>query len=166
MSHPAFLIGFRNSRPLGVVIYFIQIKVINPVNDKLIKTIVLGNGLILEIYDHSRKVAGDRWLVKMVSKVDIPIDDLIGNTHGSSQLNLDIDELRKFFNTCIRYEQARERNFIHEKEKDTVFNDILTSFLKGSQAYLSHPDFPIRYAARECLKKKQQSSWYPEGNHE
>jgi hypothetical protein len=49
-------------------------------NDKLIKTIVLGNGLILEIYDHSRKIAGDRWLVKMVSKVDIPIDYPEGNS--------------------------------------------------------------------------------------
>ena len=49
-------------------------------NDKLIKTIVLGNGLILEIYDHSRKIAGDRWLVKMVFKVDITIDYPEGNS--------------------------------------------------------------------------------------
>ena len=40
-------------------------------NEKLIRTIVLGNGLILEIYDYSRKLAGDRWLVKIVSKIDI-----------------------------------------------------------------------------------------------
>ena len=130
-------------------------------NEKLIKTIVLGNGLILEIYDHSRKVAGDRWLVKMVAKVDIPIDYLSSITRGSSKLNLQIDELKKFFDACIRYEQKRERNFISEKEKDVVFNDLLTSYLKSSQAYLSHLDFPIRYAAREYSKKKQQSTWYP-----
>ena len=135
-------------------------------NEKLIKTIVLGNGLILEIYDHSRKVAGDRWLVKMVAKVDIPIDYLTNNACGSSKLNLQSDELKKFFDTCIRYEQKRERNFISEKEKDNVFDDLLTSFLKSSQAYLSHPDFPIRYATREYLKKKQQSTWYPAGNRE
>jgi len=46
------------------------------VNDKLIKTIVLGNGLILEIYDQSREIAGDRWLVKMAAKINIPIDPL------------------------------------------------------------------------------------------
>ena len=133
--------------------------------EKLVKTIVLENGLILEIYDHSRKIAADRWLVKMVSKVDIPIDYLIRNAGGSSQLNLNIDELRNFFNACIRYEQKRERNFINETEKDTVFDDLLTSFLKSSQAYLSHPDFPVRYAVREYLKLKQRSSWYPEGNN-
>ena len=55
---------------------------------------------------------------------------------------------------------------ISEKEKDNVFDDLLTSFLKSSQAYLSHSDFPIRYASREYLKKKQQSSWNTEGNSE
>jgi hypothetical protein len=136
------------------------------VGDKLIKTIVLGNGLILEIYDYSCKVAGDRWLVKMVSKIDIPIDYLIRNARGNSQLNLQVDELTNFFDACIRYEHKRERNFISEEEKDIVFNDLLTSFLTSAQAYLSHPDFPIRYAAREYSKKKQQSTWYPEENSE
>ena len=121
-------------------------------NEKLIETIVLKNGLILEIYDHSRKVAGDRWLVKLVSKVDIPIDYLIRNAGESSQLNLNIDELRKFFNACIRFEQKRERNFISEMEKDTVFNDLLASFLKSSQAYLSHPAFTVRYAVSRIFK--------------
>jgi hypothetical protein len=133
------------------------------VGDKLIKTIVLGNGLILEIYDHSRNVAGDRWLVKMVSKIDIPIDYLIRNARGSSKLNFQVDELKGFFDACVRYEHKRERNFISEKEKDVVFNDLLTSYIESTQAYLSHPDFPIRYAAREYSKKKQQSTWYPEG---
>ncbi len=135
-------------------------------NEKLIKTIVLGNGLILEIYDHSRKAAGDRWLVKMVAKVDNSIDYLINNARESSKLNLQIDELKKFFGACIRYEQRREHNFINEMEKDNVFNDLLTSYLKSSQTYLSHPDFPVRYAARAYLKKKQQSTWYPQGNSE
>jgi hypothetical protein len=145
-----------------VIVYFISAKGTNPMNEKLIKTIVLGNGLILEIYDQSRKVAGDRWLVKIVSKIDIPIDYLIRNARGRSQLDLNIDELRKFFNACVRFEQKKERNFISEEEKDIVFNDLLTSYLKSTQAYLSHPDFPTRYATREYLKKKQQSTWYPE----
>jgi hypothetical protein len=166
LSHPAVLIRLKNPRPLDVVVYFISAKGTNPVNDKLIKTIVLGNGLILEIYDQSRQVAGDRWLFRMVAKVDISIDYLTSNACGGSKLNLQIDELKKFFDACVRYEQKRERNFISEKEKDNVFNEVLTSFLKSSQAYLSHPEFPIRYAAREYFKKKRQSTWYPEENNE
>jgi hypothetical protein len=125
---------------------------------------VLGNGLILEIYDYSRKVAGDRWLVKMVAKIDISIDYLTDHPRDSSKLNFQVDELTKFIDTCVRYEHKRERNFISEKEKDVVFNDLLMSYLESTQAYLSHPDFPIRYAARAYLKKKQQSTWYPKEN--
>ena len=44
--------------------------------EKLIETIALKNGLALEIYDQSRKIAGDRWLVKIAAKIDIPIDSL------------------------------------------------------------------------------------------
>ena len=166
MSHPPVLIGLKNPRHLDVFIYLIPTTGTIPMNEKLIKTIVLGNGLILEIYDHSRKVAGDRWLVKMVAKVDISTDYLTNDARGSSKPNFQIDELKKFFDVGIRYEQNRERNFISEKEKDNVFNDLLTSYLKSSQQYLSHPDFPIRHAAREYLKKKQQRTWYPEGKSE
>lgn len=102
----------------------------------------------------------------MVAKIDISIDYLTDNSRESPRINLQVDELKKFFDACVRYEHKRERNFISEKEKDIVFNDLLTVYLESTQAYLSHPDFPIRHAAREYLKKKQQSSWYPEGNSE
>ena len=103
MSHPSVFTRLKNPRPLDVFVDFIQTEGSIPVNEKLIKTIALGNGLILEIYDHSRKVAGDRGLVKMISKIDIPIDYQIRNARGSSQLNVNIDGLNKFFNECIRY---------------------------------------------------------------
>ena len=35
------------------------------------KTMDLDNGLKLEIYDISRKLAGDRWYVGMVARIDI-----------------------------------------------------------------------------------------------
>ena len=49
-------------------------------NGNPLRTIPLGNGLMLEIYDQSRKVAGDRWLVKLVVKINIPIERLSGDT--------------------------------------------------------------------------------------
>jgi len=41
----------------------------------LIKTIELGNGLMLEFYDISRKLAGDWWYVGVIARIDIPIDE-------------------------------------------------------------------------------------------
>ena len=89
-------------------------------------TIVLKNGLILEIYDQSRKIAGNRWLVKMAAKIDIPIDRLHLGDNLNKQVNL--NSPKETFDNFIRHEQKRERNFIDEKEKDTVLNDLVTSF--------------------------------------
>ncbi len=39
----------------------------------LLRTIDLESGLELEIYDVSRKLAGDRWYVGFIARVEIPI---------------------------------------------------------------------------------------------
>jgi len=127
-------------------------------NEKLIKTMVLKNGLTLEIYDQSREIAGDRWLVKMAAKIDIPIDHLCLRDGLSKHVTL--NALKEAFDNRIRYEQRRERNFIAEKEKDAVFNDLMNSFLTSTREYLSHPNFAMRYAVKEYLKLQQQKMWY------
>lgn len=132
------------------------------VNDKLIKTIGLKNGLTLEIYDHSRKIAGDRWYLKMVARIDIPID-LPSLGDGLSE-HVTFNALKEAFDNRIRYEQSRERNFIAKKEKDTVFNDLMNSYLTSTRQYLSHPNFAMRYAVKEYLKLQQQKTWYQERN--
>ena len=129
-------------------------------NDKLIKTIVLGNGLILEIYDQSRKIGGDRWLVKMAAKIDISIDRLSLGDGLNKQVSL--NSLKESFDNFIRYEQKRERNFIGDQQKDSVFNDLVTSFLTSTREYLSHPHFAARYTVKEHLRRQQRKTWYQE----
>ena len=121
--------------------------------ERLIKTNVLKNGLILEIYDQSREIAGNRWLVKMAAKIDIPIDRL----HLGDGLNkqVDLNSLKKSFGNFVRYEQKSERNFIAEKEKDIVFDDLMSSFLTSTRRYLSHPNFAVRYAVKAYLRLKE-----------
>ena len=93
-------------------------------NEKLIKTMVLKKGLTLEIYDQSREIAGDRWLVKMAAKIDIPIDQLHLDDGLNKQVSL--NSLKESFDNFVRYEQKRERNFVGDQQKDTVFNDLVT----------------------------------------
>jgi len=131
-------------------------------NEKLIKTILLKNGLTLEIYDESREIVEDRWLVKMAAKIDIPIDHL----HLGDGLNkqVSLNSLKQSFDNFARYEQKRERNFVGDQQKDSVFNDLVTSFLTSTREYLSHPNFAARYAVREHLRRQQRKTWYQDGN--
>ena len=38
------------------------------------KTVKLDNGLILNLFDASRKIAGDRWFVSIVAQIEICVD--------------------------------------------------------------------------------------------
>ena len=39
----------------------------------LIETIKLPNGLLLELWNQSRPMAGDRWLISLLAKVEVPV---------------------------------------------------------------------------------------------
>ena len=132
-------------------------------NGSPVQTILLENGLVLELHDQSCQLAGDRWLVKLVAKINIPVDCLPTDDGKRGQ-----DGMHAFKASCgdyIRYEQRRERNFVDGNQKDAVFRNLVTSFLKGAQRYLSHPDFPQRCALREFRRQHQRNSWYREGSN-
>jgi len=119
-------------------------------NEKLIRTNVLKNNLILELYDCSRKIAGGRWLVSLVAKIDIPIDDFTLRDDGEA--NIDTTEIRRALGKSVCFRQTRNRNFIAESEKEATLQDLIESFLSTSSSYLSHKDFPKKFIAKEYKK--------------
>ena len=125
--------------------------------EKLIKTIDLENGLELKLYDASRKLAGDRWLVSLIAKIEIPTNELLLKKDGSPLLN--IDEVRKVLGEKLLFEQKREKIFIDEKKKDKVMKEIQDSFLSSSLSYLSYSDFPKKYVLKKFNEKIKRDSW-------
>ena len=45
--------------------------------EKLIKTMDLENGMQLNFYDASRKIAGDRWQISLVVRMEIPVTEVL-----------------------------------------------------------------------------------------
>ena len=123
----------------------------------LINTIDLENGLKLKLFDRSRKLAGDRWLVSFIARIEIPINDSLLKGDGSSLLNF--DEAVKALGEKLLFEQKRERVYIDEKEKDEVMKKIQDSFLSASISYLSRSDFPEKYILKKFNDKIKKDSW-------
>ena len=117
----------------------------------LIKTIDLANGLELKLLDASRKLVGERWLVSLISRIEIPTNNLLLKKDGSSSLNL--DEVRKVLGEKLLFEQKREKIFIDEKEKDEVMKGIQDLFLSSSLSYFSRSDFPKKYILKKFNEK-------------
>jgi len=124
----------------------------------LIKTIELSNGLKLDFYDLSRKLAGDRWYVGMLAQIDIQlIDSLLTNQHLS---HYSVEEIRNTLGESVRFQQKRERHYIDEQEKDDLLNDLMDSFIKRTLNYLSLPDFPGKYILKEFQTYRKRKTWY------
>ena len=125
--------------------------------EKLIKNIDLENGLELKLYDASRKLAGDRWLVSLIARMEIPISDSLLKEDVSPLLN--VDEVRKVLGEKLLFEQKREKIFIDERKKDEVLKEIQDFFLSCSLSYFSHSDFPKKYILKEFNEKIKKESW-------
>jgi hypothetical protein len=124
----------------------------------LIKSIKLSNGLKLDFYDISRKLAGDRWYVGLIARIDIPlIDSLLTNQHLSQY---SVEEIRNMLGKSVRFQQKRERHYIDEREKDDLLNDLMDSFIERTLNYLSLPDFPGKYILKEFKTYRKRKTWY------
>ncbi|MCG6881895.1 MAG: hypothetical protein LJE96_22455 [Deltaproteobacteria bacterium] len=123
----------------------------------LMKTMYLNNGLKLEIYDISRKLAGDRWYVGMIVRIDIPLTNL----RSTNQLlsNYSVEEIRDAVGEIVRFQEKRERHYIDEREKDAMLLDMMDSFVKTTLSYLSHADFPGKYVLKEFKEHQKQQAW-------
>ncbi|MGD8844199.1 MAG: hypothetical protein PVJ84_02845 [Desulfobacteraceae bacterium] len=125
--------------------------------EKIIKTIVLDNDLELRFYDASRKVAGDRWQVTLIARIEIPVEQA---TFLADENNL--YNFKTFMASCenkVHYEQKRTRNFIGATQKDDVLQSLMDSFLTSSLAYLSHPHFPQKYILRQYQAYLKRKTW-------
>ena len=120
-----------------------------------VKAMELGNNLKLKIYDNSKKMAGDRWLISLIARINIPVD---ANSELFSGPEYSREEIDRLLGSEVLFEQKRERFFIDEKNKESVFNELCESFINNTISYLSHPDFSKKYVIMKLKEKKKKAS--------
>ena len=108
--------------------------------EKLIEKIALDNGLTLELWDRSRQVAGDRWLVCFVARVTVPVEQKYFKQENDESLT--IERVRNVVGEQAVYMRQKESHFVDVKEKDGVFETLKNTFLDTNLGYISGPDFP------------------------
>jgi len=101
----------------------------------------LDNGLTLELYDHSKRIVGERWTVILIARIDVEVSD----TEAAAALG-----------PRITYEQKRERVFVDDDDKGAVFGELRASFLSNQQVYLARADFGERFVRRQLHLQRQR----------
>lgn len=106
---------------------------------ELYERTVLENGLVLEIWDESRKIAADTVKVALAAriKVDVKKEYFASPEHYQTVL--------KVFGPEIMFEQKKERTFVDMAERETVFTNLLAEFKESALKYISSPKFPAGF---------------------
>lgn len=111
-----------------------------------VEAIGLPNGLTLKIYDRSRKLAGDRWLVCLEAEIEVEILPSWfeeGNPSGP-----DLEQAREVLGERVVFRYEKRRHFVGQHERRAVFEELRTRFLETSLRYLSSRDLPLRLIRR------------------
>jgi len=102
---------------------------------KQIEAIDLPNGLVLTIYDLSRRIAADTMKVEVCFRIKI---DVLESFFASTD---DYLKLKNIFGEELTYEHKLERSFVYDADCASVRTELLETFKKTSLNYLSSPDF-------------------------
>jgi len=121
---------------------------------KLIGKIRLENGLTLEMFDHSRHVAVDRWLVSFEARVEVKVKPEY--FVGDSETGISLEDLRALLGEKVTYRYTKERNFIAGTEKEAVLKGLKERFLDTSLGYVSSPEFPRKLVHRKYKEAHSQ----------
>jgi hypothetical protein len=112
----------------------------NDMEEKLVDKISLQNGLTLELYDRSRPVAGDRWLVSLVARIDVGVDPQ--HFKGQDKASPPFDDIRRAVGDKVTYSYEKSRNFIADAQREEVFGTLKERFLSATLNYFSNANFP------------------------
>lgn len=118
---------------------------------KKIESIELDNGLTLNLYDASRKVAADRWLIKLEANIEIEVSD--HHFNDKTPLPAPLAQMRAKLGDKISYTYKDERNFVDRSNKDALFGQMQTSIL-AQKPYYSNPDFAARFIIKEFARHR------------
>jgi len=125
--------------------------------ENLLQTITINGGPELRLYDASKHVAGDRWQVCLIAKMDIPLDKASICLDDASRE--EFIAFKQSLSGPARFEQKRIRNFIKNTEKENVLQDLVTVFLQETQSYLSHPEFPQKFIMKQFNEHMKRKAW-------
>ncbi len=107
--------------------------------EKLIETKTLANGVKISLFDFCRPVAGDRWYIKILCRLELPVP--VAEMAGSGLDAAGQAAFRDHYKDLLVHEFARERHFVDEKAKEEAVDFLISQINDNSLGYIANPLF-------------------------
>ena len=114
----------------------------------------LGNGVTFSITEHSRVIAADRWYVKVVGVVSLPVS--VADFAKIAEVNpAMLVRVRRHLGETLEHQLVKDRNFVDAAVKDEVVKELVAQLLETVEAYLEVEAFPARLLARKYREARE-----------
>jgi hypothetical protein len=116
-------------------------------SERLMEEIMLPNGLILELWDQSVRTAGDRWLVSLLARVEVPVlPEYFSTLDHSAQAH---HELVAAYGDPLVFTQVKLRHFVDEKATKDILAELCQRFKDNLISYLGSPKFASLFVLKK-----------------
>lgn len=119
----------------------------------LIERQELAGGMVVTIYDQSKPMATDRWLVKIRCEVTVPLPQQCVDDLDEEDSSLKAAVLAQL-GERLTFAVFKERNFVDDREKATVLAGLVASVRENVLVYLANPQFPARLFASHYQEER------------
>jgi hypothetical protein len=112
----------------------------------------LANDIILELWDYSRPVAGDRWLVALETRITIPVrrDTLPPDLQNQA------DQVLETLGDPVIFTHREERNFIAAREVPALLQEMQDRMLALAPGYFGHSEFAARFLRKTYAARQEE----------
>ena len=126
-------------------------------SERLLEKITLPNGLVLEIWDKSHLMAGDRWLVSLLAKVEVTVlPEYFSPLDNGEQAYQDLVAVH---GNSLVFTQEKVRHFVDEREIQDVLTRLCQRIKDNLIAYLGNPQFASRYVLKKYGDLRDRQNW-------
>lgn len=133
-------------------------------SERVIERHHLDNGTEIVLYNHSRRMSADRWIVELQCVAYIPIDDSYWSMVEQEDLKI-LDGIRKKIGDRLTHTFSNKRLFVPEEEREELLREMVHQVYGGMMEYLKKPNFPAKLFKKLYHENRQRLLLQEAMNH-